>query len=205
MADEHTDVSGNVTPSGTPTGGVATPEPSDRGDRGYQARIDGLVAEKERWKSQAEKLASDNAKIREASKSEAEKLMDVRAQAAVDEFKKSQYEPLATKAKRYEDHLRAENERMVKTMPADQVPPDYHGWEPEVQNSFLRAVTGSRPSSVGGVPNPQQPAPSRVIKGSDFKAWQSTNMYNPQAREQYEANKEDMKAAYHEGRIDWTK
>lgn len=205
MADEHTVVLGSVTPTATPTDGQATPEPSDKGDRGYQARIDGLVAERERWKAQAEKLNSENAKIKEASKSEAEKLMDVRAQAAVDEFRKSQYEPLAARVNKYEAYTKAENERMAKALQADQLPPDYQEWEPLVQNSFLRAVTGNRPVSVGGAPNPQSPAPNRIIKGTDFRAWQGTNMYNPKAREQYEAQKEDMQSAYRDGRIDWNK
>ena len=170
-----------------------------------QARLDGLVAEKSRWKSQAETLAKKLEDMANANKTEQEKLMDARAKAAVDEFRKTEYEPLTARVKRYEAQMEAENAKLMESVKAD-LPPDFSEWDISIRNSFLRALHSGKPTPpVGGAPNPSSPAPGRIIPGSTFRAWQSSNMYSPDGRENYERQKADMTAAYTEGRIDWTK
>lgn len=205
MADEpKTDVSQNVTASGSPTGQQA---PHTHSDSGYQQRIDGLTAERARLAQKLEEAARENAELREKTKTEHEKLLDAHTKEARAKWEQSELEPLKNRALKFEAHIRGEVDRLKEKLPAEMVPAVFDSWDVEVQHAYLSSLgaTQFKPSPVGGVANPPQAPAPKMWTGTEVRKAQSFNQYDDKARAEYYSIKPELEAAYREGRIDWSK
>lgn len=210
MADEHnTDVSGNVTPQGEPTLQQAAHASGDSGvQTGLERRIDGLTAEKGRAVNALSDLQKRYDELAEKHKTDGERATEQAKREAVEEFKRKEYEPVTTMAKAQEARLVDQISKMREETRAT-LPADFDERDTIYKYDFLsglKAAAGIQPAvSVGNSVNPPSQGSPRVVPMSEFRTWQNTNMHNPQERSDYEAKKDEMNAAYREGRIDWKK
>ena len=213
MSEGTKNTAGNATPlvaAAQPAKEMATPAASvNADDSGYQQRINTLTAQKAHFQEKYEALNATHMATLDAQKTEAERMIDARVKEAVEAFKKTEYEPLATSVKKYEAHFEADIERMKGNLPEGiTIPAVFDEWDVGIRHSYLSnlATIPRIPApSVGAPVNPATAGPAGIIPGSEFKAWQSTNMYDKDARAKFEANKDKMNLAFREGRIDFSK
>jgi len=209
--DLNTDVSGSVTPPAQPAAQTVTPTPSDTGGatKGLETRVHGLTAEKGRLTEQLGDLQRRYDELADKYKTDSERAIEQARRDAVEQFKKSEFEPVTTKATAYEARLDAQIASMKANIPDGTLPEDFDSKDTVYKFDFLRALTaqqGHQPTQPVGQPvNPQGPQAKRVVPGTEFRAWQNTNMYNPEQKAEYEAKKAEMMEAHREGRIDFSK
>ena len=211
MADEqNTVVSGNVTPPGESTVQQTTQVPGDSGaGKGLENRIYGLTAERDRLKEQVGDLQTKVNTMVDTQKTEQERAIDQGKKEAIEQYKKAEHEPVVTQANAMTARMDAQIAQMREGLPAEAIPPDFDDRDTLYQFDFLASLSSMRgtqpPPRVGTSVNPSGPQADRVVPGSEFRAWQSTNMYNPEQKAQYDAKRDEMLKAHSDGRVDWNK
>jgi hypothetical protein len=177
---------------------------------GLEQRIHGLTAEKGKAIDALGDLQKRYDELADKMKTDNERATDQAKRDAVEQFKKSEHEPVTTKATAMEARLDAQIASMSANLPEGvALPPDFEGKDTMYKFDFLTALTAGQANqptpTVGNPVNPGQPAAKRIVPGSEFRAWQNTNMYNPEQKAEYEAKKQEMTEAHREGRIDYSK
>ena len=168
-----------------------------------------MTAQLGRRDDRIKELEAEINKRDEAKKTETQKLIDSARAEAVEQFKKDQYEPIATSAQTYEAYFEREAKRLLEGIPEEKRGGiQLDGLSPFQQFQVLqafRSFDSGKPASVGAGANPTGDPGPKTIKGSEFRAWQVMDKHNPRELAKYDEMREEMVTAYREKRIDWNK
>lgn len=188
--------------TGTPTEQQAPTPPSDTGGRNAQDRIDGLVAERERLRTQLETEKTARTTLEEKNKSDEEKRLD----QLVKERVESEYGPIRQRLERIEVELTTKRDRLLESLPEESRECFDTNAPVEVQVRQIELVAGhlSTPGAApkvntGGNPAPTPPKDTTRYTRDDYHAVQKLATSNP---DEFDKVWPTVKQALLEGRID---
>jgi hypothetical protein len=186
----------------TPTEQQVTTPASDSAGRNAEDRIAGLVAERERLKTQLATEKTERTALEDKYKSDEEKRLDELVANRVE----SEYGPVKQRLERIEVELTAKRDKILESLPEDSRNCFDESAPVEVQVRQIELVashlsTHQSPSSLnsGGNPPPQPSADKTRYSRADYQEVQRLAVSNP---DEFDKVWPTMKKALEEGRID---
>lgn len=188
--------------TGTPTEQQVTTPPSETGGRDAEGRIAGLVAERERLKTQLEAEKKAREAIEEEHKTEDQKRLDQMVKERVE----SEYGPVRQRLERIEAELTAKRDKLLESLPEDSRSCYDESAPVEVQVRQIELVAahlstqGTPPSvSSGGNPPAQAPKDTRKYTKDEYDAVQRLAVTDP---DKFDELWPEMKRALVENRVE---
>jgi hypothetical protein len=191
------------TPPATPAEQPATPA-SETAPKttGAEARIHGLVAEREAAKTKAADLEAKYNDLVNRTQTEEEKARRDYANQEVDKFKVTEYQPVIHERDQYKAIATTQLEMIKQRLPEDKrinatVDAMSLPQQVEFYSALADSITASPqpPSTVGAPLNPALPPGKKLWKLSEIRANQNEPGW-------WEANREDILRAQGEGRFE---
>lgn len=172
----------------------ATPEPGADGNKGYDARIAALTAERDRKDEKIAKLEKQMQELVSQNKSEEEK----RIEAIASERFKPKEERLAA----VEGFLAKQRDELLAKIPAEHRGAVLVGENIPLEQQIMQAthVIGLLNKSLPNFSSGASPGTTekRVYELADYNKWVGAIYSDPKF---YESNRDEMQAAIKEGRI----
>lgn len=186
----------------TPTAEQVTPPPSDTGGRNAEDRIAGLVAERERLKTQLEKSVAEKTELAEKFKSDEEKRID----ELVNQRVESEYGPKTQRLERIEAQLAAKRDKLLESLPEDSRNCFDENANIETQLNQIEIVaahlstTPNTPTTVtsGGNPPAGESTTGRQYSQEEYQEVQALASSNPA---EFDKLWPEMKKALKDGRV----
>jgi hypothetical protein len=212
MVDEPKTDGTGITDTPTDKGTAQSPPPAgsdSTATSGFEQRIHGLTAEKERAKTELEEMKQKYAELETKHKTDEEKRLDGIRQETRDQVIEAEVEPLKQRVADAEVALTTLLDTKMEQIPEAQrelVPETLplHERLMQADRVLVSLGSGKGAPNLGGSMNPENDKP-KIISGSEFNRWSKLDQYNADSKKEFEALQPEMDAAARENRIDWTR
>jgi uncharacterized small protein (DUF1192 family) len=185
----------------TPAAQPVTTPPSDTSGRNAEDRIAGLVAERERLKTQLEKAGQEKAALEEQFKTDEQRRID----ELVNQRVESEYGPAQQRLERIEAELATKRDKLLETLPEgsrncydETAPVEVQVRQIELVASHLSVPGAPAPVDGGGNPPPKETPRGQMFSLEEYQEVQALASSYPA---EFDKRWPEMKRALKEGRI----